>query len=382
MQAIIHGRLVSAKEILSGKILLLDEGKIIGCVSAGELPPAAETIDAHGLFISPGFINLHIHGCGGADTMDAVPEALYTMSLVQAHHGVTAFLPTTMTYDRVNIYKALDNIRQVRQENQEPGAKILGAYVEGPFISETYKGAQKADHIVKASWSFLSPYADVICFVLVAPETLTLAELKFLAQQCSRQHIQLTYGHSAADYETAQAALRIPGCHHVTHLFNGMAPLHHRHPGLAGAALDGTADCELIADNIHVHPAFQRLAYRLKGDHLVLITDSMRACGLGNGISELGGQKVWVQNGKATLTDGTIAGSVLTMDQALFHFQHNTGCTIPEAVRLVTLNPAQELGDGRRGTLKVGARADLVFFDRQFRIKLTMVGGRIVYQHD
>lgn len=365
---------------MTDRALLFDK-TIRELIPATTLPPAIEKIDAAGNYVSPGFINIHIHGCGGADTMDATPEALDSMSRLQATTGVTAFCPTTMTYDWKNIYKALDNIRAVRDAGAEPGAKILGAYLEGPFISSVYKGAQKADYIQPASFNKIAPYADIIRYVLVAPEEVPPPALQILATAAQTHRIKLSLGHSNATYEQALTFIHQYGCQHITHLFNGMAPFHHRHPGIAGAALDSTVVCELICDNIHSHPAAQRLACKLKGpDKLILITDSMRACGQGDGISELGGQKVWVQGQKATLADGTIAGSVLTLDRALANFKENTGLSLPQVVQLVTLNPALELGDASRGRLENGCRADLTIFDENFNIQSTYVGGNLVYR--
>jgi N-acetylglucosamine-6-phosphate deacetylase len=365
---------------VTNQVLLFDK-TIQGLVPVDAVPSGVEIIDANNSYVAPGFINIHIHGCGGADTMDATPAALTTMSKIQAATGVTAFLPTTMTYDFASIDKALNNIRQVRNGQTEPGAKILGAYLEGPFISAAYKGAQKADHIQPADFHKIAPYADIIKYVLVAPEEVPVQALEVFAKAAQKYQFKLTLGHSNASYEQALTFINKYGCQHITHLFNGMAPFHHRHPGCVGAALDSSATCELICDNIHSHPAAQRLACKLKGlDHLILITDSMRACGQGDGVSELGGQKVWVQGQQATLADGTIAGSVLTLDRALANFRENTGLTIPEVVRLVTLNPSVELGDTGRGRLEPGCRADLTLFDENFKIQATYVGGTAVYR--
>ena len=183
-------------------------------------------------------------------------------------------------------------------------------------------------------------------------------------------------GHSAATYEEALGAIGA-GASHITHLFNAMSGLHHRKPGLVGAALDSPATVELICDNIHVHPMLQRLVYQIKGPHkIILITDAMRAAGLGDGESELGGQKVFVHSGKATLADGTIAGSVLTMNMAVHNFLTNTGASLPEVINMVTLNPAKELGlSSSLGSLEPGKYADLTIFDEAFQIKQTFVNG-------
>lgn len=380
IKALINARFVLQNSIVSDKVLLFDD-KIATLLAPSQLPDSVEKINAGGNYVAPGFINIHIHGCGGADTMDATPEALAVMSRIQAATGVTAFCPTTMTYDLASIDKALCNIQNVMAAGAEPGAKILGAYLEGPFISAAYKGAQKADHIQKGSFGKIEKYTPILRYVLLAPEELQPDELATFTAAVQGRGIHLTLGHSAATYEQALSFINACGCHHITHLFNGMAPFHHRSPGIVGAALDSTAVCELICDNVHSHPAAQRLAYRLKGlEKIILITDSMRACALGNGESELGGQKVFVQGQKATLADGTIAGSVLTLDRALANFKENTGLTVPQVVQLVTLNPALELGEITRGRLEPGCRADLVLFDDNFNIQATYIDGNPVYQ--
>ena len=445
MHAIINGRIVLNDKILDGCALLFDK-KIIGIVSRETLDTAWQNAncwpgkpvtltDAGGAYVSPGFINLHIHGCNGADTMDGTEDALAMMSRFLIQTGVTAFLPATMTCAMPALHTALEYVRGAmtvmirrRDEKHEllsagrdmdketlavngntdkllpenavsdqpaasdakkevercmlPGAKVLGAYVEGPFISNVYKGAQNEKHIVPADFALIKDFADVIRIVVLAPETLKKTEkAEDFIGQCKEHNIIVSLGHSAADYDTARQAIEA-GASHVTHLCNAMTGLHHRNPGLVGAALDTKVTCELIADNLHVHPAVQRLVYRTKGAAgIELVTDSMRGCGLPDGISELGGQTVYVKNGAARLADGTIAGSVVTMNRALKNFRENTGATVPEVVRMVTENPAQELGLFEKiGSLSPGAAADIVVFDEDFTVLHTFVEGFEVYR--
>ena len=447
MHAIVNGRIVLTDKILDGGVLLFDKN-IIGIVSRETLDTAwadgqswkgkpLDITDAGGNYVAPGFINLHIHGCGGADTMDATEDSLAVMSRFLVQTGVTSFLPTTMTCDMQTIYKALERVREnmtlitrrreekrgslqsgqhtseemkgdmsasgnnpkdcscagesepfdnkteKMQQYRLPGAKVLGAHLEGPFISSKYKGAQHEDSIMPADFMQIKDYADVIKVVVLAPETLGNPEqVKEFIAQCKTHNIIVSLGHSAADYDTALQAVR-EGASHVTHLCNAMTGLHHRNPGLLGAALDSHITCELIADNLHVHPAVQRLIYRTKNiTEIELITDSMRACGMTDGISELGGQAVIVKNGAARLTDGTLAGSVVTMNRAMANFRKNTGATIPEVVRMVTENQAQELGLFEKvGSLSPGAAADVTIFNDDFVILQTFVNGREVYKN-
>ena len=232
--------------------------------------------------------------------------------------------------------------------------------------------------MIEAEYSRLQGYTDVIKLVTVAPE---LPGSEAFIRACRTDNIVVSLGHSAADYALARQAIEDWGVTHVTHLFNAMSSFQHRAPGLVGAALDTDVHCELIADNIHVHPAAQRLAYKLKGtEQLILVTDSMRACLLGNGVSELGGQKVLVEGQRAVLADGTIAGSVLTLDRALAIFMQNTGISIEAAVAMVTQTPARELGIfAQRGSLDIGKKADFVLLGSDVSIVRTVVGGRVVY---
>ena len=373
MKAIINGKIILPQEVVTGQTLVFDK-KIeeLDILSPAELPEGTEIIDAAGNYVAPGFINIHIHGCGGADAMDGTLDSLQTMSRLLPRTGVTRFLPTTMTYDEPRLVQALTAIKNAR--GSEPGAKILGANLEGPFISEKYKGAQKACNIQKANSRLLEKFPGLIRYITLAPETLD--SMDFI-RQCRKRGILVSLGHSDATYEEAAAAVAA-GASHITHLYNAMSPLHHRRPGLVGAALTLPVACELIADSIHSHPAALKLAWLAKGpDKLILITDSMRACLMPEGVSELGGQTVYVKDGRATLQDGTIAGSIVTMDKALETFRSATGATLPEAIRLVTVNPAKELGlYDELGSLEEGKLADLVLMDEEFHIKRTFVEGK------
>ena len=379
MKAIINGKIILADQILIGQVLLYNETieKIIpeDFFSADSVDVV---IDAAGKYVSAGFINLHIHGCHGFDTMDDTPEALDTIREGMAQSGVTAFLPTTMTYDFPTIYRSFDQIRAAM--GKKMGAQILGCHVEGPFISEVYKGAQSSKYIIAPDFSYLEPYKDIIKIVTIAPEK--LVGDRFI-NECKKNHIVVSMGHSSATYEEAMAAIAA-GVGQVTHLFNGLQPLHHRRPSVVGAALDTAVTCEIIADNVHVHPAMQRLVYKIKGkEQLILITDSMRACMLPDGESELGGQVVIVKGQIARLRDGTIAGSVLTMNEAIRRFWLNTGVPLQDVIRLVTINPAKELLlDDKMGSIVVGKEANLTIFDDNIFISQTIVEGSVVYQQD
>ncbi|MBQ1469840.1 MAG: N-acetylglucosamine-6-phosphate deacetylase [Schwartzia sp.] len=391
MKAIINGRLILPDEhgefqIVDHQALLYDQyiARIVPEMGLrGEERDNLESvIDARGGYVSPGFINVHLHGCVGCDTMDETADSLRAIAKYQASTGVTAMLPTTMTYDFPRIYRAFNHIREVMGEPAEDGARVLGAHMEGPFISMERRGAQAPEHIAPADFSLIEEYKDVIRIITIAPEELK-GDYGFV-EECQKYGIVISLGHSSADYNTARRAILQYGIDHVTHLFNGMVPFHHRTPGLVGAALDTPVDCEIIADNIHLHPMTQRLVWRMKqGHHIILITDSMRACGLGDGESELGGQVVRVSGQVATLADGTIAGSVLTLDRAVANFAANTGAGIAMTVSYATKVPAQGLGVyDQMGSLTPGKRADITVFDGAVRVQATIVGGKLVYSAD
>ena len=355
-------------------ILCYDE-RITRIVPATEFTAEGvdEVIDAAGAYVAPGFVNVHIHGCDGADTMDEDADALGKIAAFQARTGVTSFLPTTMTCAFDAVERALDRIRRALHRSIH-GARILGAHMEGPFISPAKKGAQDEQYILPPTFARIASYRDVIKIITVAPEM--IVEEDFI-ESCCKSGIVVSLGHTAADYETACAAIR-RGASHITHLCNAMTGLNHRKPGMLGAALDTDANCELIVDNVHVHPAMQRIIYAVKrGAHIIPITDSMRACGLSDGVSELGGQKVYVKGTLATLADGTIAGSVLRMNDGLRILRENLGIAIPAIVEMATRTPAEELNVyDKLGSLSVGKYADIAIFDEDFQIRRTIVGGR------
>ena len=336
-------------------ILCYDE-RITRIVPAAEFTAEGvdEVIDAAGAYVAPGFVNVHIHGCDGADTMDEDADALGKIAAFQARTGVTAFLPTTMTCACDAVERALVRIRRA--------------------MTEKPHGARIEQYILPPTFARIAPYRDVIKIITVAPEM--IAEEDFI-ESCCKSGIVVSLGHTAADYETACAAIA-RGASHITHLCNAMTGLNHRKPGMLGAALDTDANCELIVDNVHVHPAMQRIIYAAKrGRHLIPITDSLRACGLGDGISELGGQRVYVKGTRATLADGTIAGSVLRMNDGLRILRENTGADIPAVVEMATRTPAEELNVyDKLGSLSVGKYADIAIFDEDFQIRRTIVGGR------
>ncbi len=379
MRAIINGTVISGGRVWPDYGVVFDSKiRAVGPACGVEAWPIKERIDAKGLIVAPGLIDLHIHGCGGRDMMDATPEALDTMATCLAQHGVTSFLPTTMTSKWGEVQRALTNVRQLANDDnwtKQVRARILGAHLEGPFLNPSYKGAHAAEHLSLPNFELIAEYLDVIRIITLAPELAGARTL--LAQLTAFPQLVLAMGHTGASYEEAKVAMDL-GVRHATHLFNAMAPLHHRQPGVIGAVLASGLSVELIADDLHVHPGLYSLLYKTLGrEGLILVSDSMRAAGLGDGLYELGGQKVWVEGGAARLADGTLAGSVVTLNQAVINFQRATGCSLAEAIGLATRNPARLLGlEQKIGDLAVGMDADIVIMDRDGQVRRTIVGGR------
>lgn len=384
MKAIINGKIITPDNVLYNKVVIfdekikeiLDESQFREQINSGKFKDM-EVIDVQGNYISPGFIDIHIHGSGGYDTMDGEIEDLKAISKAIAKNGVTGFLPTTMTMSKEKIYKALDSIECCMKLNFQ-GARVLGAHLEGPFINEKYKGAQKKDYIIKADYKFIENFKDIIKIITLAPEK--DENLNFVRQIKENTGIILSIGHSNATYEEAMEAIDM-GISSATHTFNAMTPFNHRQPGIVGAIFNSDIYCEIIADTIHVHPGIFNTLAKIKGkDRLILITDSMRAGCLKDGISELGGQKVIVKNSSARLEDGTLAGSILTLNKAIKNYMNNTDLKIYEVVNMASLNPAKILGIGNKvGSIEVGKDADITIFDNDFNIEQTIIRGEKIF---
>ncbi|GAA0743356.1 N-acetylglucosamine-6-phosphate deacetylase [Clostridium oceanicum] len=379
MKAIVNGKIIKENSIIYDGAILFNE-KIVDIVKFKDInySDVDEVIDAKGNYISPGFIDLHIHGSGGKDTMDGKVDSIKTISNTIAKRGVTAFLPTTMTVSKEEIYKALDIIKKCMNIELE-GAKVLGCHLEGPFINENYKGAQRADYILKPSYDFIKDYKDVIKIITLAPEK--DENFEFIRKVKNNTDIILSIGHSNATYEEAMESID-EGISHGTHTFNAMTPLHHRKPGIVGAIFNSDIYSELIADKIHVHEAIFTPLIKLKGkDKVILITDSMRAGCMKDGKWDLGGQNVTVKDGSARLEDGTLAGSILTLDKAVKNVFENTDIKIWEAVSMVTKNPAKDINIyNKKGSLSIGKDSDIIVFDEKFNVNCTIVEGRIVFK--
>ena len=361
---------------------LATEGHRIAALGPGEPPPVAdgaEAVDATGLWLVPGFIDLHVHGGDGADAMDADPESLRRMARFHATHGVTALLPTTWTATEVATTAALEAVAE-SVGPVEGGATILGAHLEGPWLNRARCGAQEADLIRPAEPAEARRFLDtgVVRLVALAPE---VEDNQGVIGECRERGVTVAAGHTQAGYEEMVEAVRL-GVRHVTHTFNAMAPFGHREPGTVGAALAlAELRCELIADGVHVHPAAMALLARAKGpDGVVLVSDATRAAGYPEGPVDLGGRAAVSHGGALRLADGRLAGSVCTLDTARRVFAAATGWGPAELAAAASGNAAAAIGLSAKGSLAAGADADLVLLDGDGTVRLTMAEGRVVYQ--
>ncbi len=334
----------------------------------------------------PGFIDMHIHGVNGADTMDATKEALETMVTALPKEGTTSFLATTMTQENKKIEEALINTgKYIGEQSNHGKAEILGLHLEGPFVNAKKAGAQPLQHIIDPNLALFKEWEKLsmgtIKLVTLAPEQPGGLEM---VRYLKENGIIASIGHTDATFEEVNEAINA-GVNHVTHLFNQMRGLHHREPGVVGAAfLRKELIAEIIVDGVHVHPEMVNLAYKNKqSEGLILITDSMRAKCLKNGMYDLGGQEVIVQDGKAVLADGTLAGSILKLGHAVKNILTFTGCSLTEAIKMASANPAKQLNVfDRKGSIAIGKDADIVILDDNMDVFMTFCRGTLAYKKE
>ena len=382
MFAIKNGKVILEDGIVNGKAVLYTD-KIVGIVDENEIPADAAVIDAEGGYIAPGLIELHIHGYLSKDVCDASEESIRIISKGLLENGVTGYLPTTMTVDMAVIKGAIESVRGLMAESRTPefdGTQILGVHAEGPFISESKKGAQDPRYILKPDADFVKANADVIRVITLAPEE-DDADFSQIKRITTETDVVVSMGHTSADYDTALAGVKA-GVRHATHLFNAMTPLTHRGPGVVGAALNcDEVSTELIVDTHHVNAALFDTVYKLKGRKLVFITDCLPAGGLPEGEYTLGGAKIIYKNDLCRLEDGTIAGSVLRLNRGVWNVYTNSKIPLHECVNCASLNPATTLGiQDKKGSIKEGKDADFVILDNEFNVKKTIIGGKVKYE--
>lgn len=334
----------------------------------------------------PGMIDMHIHGAAGKDVMDcdADFDVLPTICHALPKEGVTAFLPTTLSMPILKIEKVLNNIANYVATKNSNDAEILGIYLEGPFLSPAKNCAHPKDCIIKPDVELFKHWQKIahnlIKIVTVAPEeTAALDLISYL----KKNNIIAAFGHSNAVYEQGLQAIDA-GISQATHLFNAMRSLHQRDPAaITAVLLDEKVLVEVIADSVHLHPAIVKLIYKIKGsDKIILITDAISAKGMLNGKYTLGGQTVILKDNRAELGNGIIAGSVLKLDQAMRNVMQFTGCSLQEAIKMTSVNPAKQLNIfDRKGSIAENKDADLVVLNENYEVMLTICRGRIAYQN-
>ena len=378
MKCIKGAKIILPDSVVEGKALLFDE-KIIGIVAENDIPTEVEIINAEGSYVAPGLVDVHIHGYLNEDSSDGRAEGIRTMAEGVIKNGVTTFLPTTMTVSIAQLEAAFDAIRSVQEESKTwKGAYVAGVNAEGPFINASKKGAQAEEHIKTPDADWILANQDIIKLCTIAPET--EGGYEAIEKITQNSNVRVSVGHTDATYEETMKAIEC-GATQITHLFNAQTGLHHRKPGVVGAGLASNAYTELIADTFHVHPGLYTMIAKCKGDRLVLITDCIRAGGMSDGTYDLGGQMVTVNGIQCLLADGTIAGSVLRLNNAVKNLLANTDLPIYTVVAAASLNPANAIGMGDvKGSIKAGKDADLIITDANFDIQKTIIKGEIRYE--
>lgn len=377
-QTVLRGRIVLEDGILEDGIVAM-EGETIQYAGPplAEYRQAAEYIRTDG-YIWPGLIDIHIHGAGGSDVMDGTPEAIATISRTLMRFGVTGFLATTVTGNKPQLERAMSNV-----VNQAPylvdGAEVLGIHLEGPWICPERCGAQNPAFIVDpepedAAWA-IDKSEGTLRVVTMAPERPGAMDT---IRELTKRGVIVSVGHTDATYEQVLAAAEA-GATHLTHCFNAMRGLHHREPGVVGAGLvDDRFTVELIADGYHVHPGVIKLLAKVKGpDDMMLISDGMRAVGMPAGEYELGGLRVFSDEETVHIENGSLAGSLLTLDAAVRNTVTYGDIPLYKAVKMASLTPAKRIGvDGEMGSIREGKLADLVIVDDQCRVERVWRKGK------
>ena len=388
MVVIINGRVVGPRAILEQHCVVIEDGRIKQVTPTSQVlwPDDTQVIDAAGAFVAPGFIDLHVHGGAGRDTMEASVEALAQIAKFHATGGTTSMTPTVMTDARERMGTALDAIAKAMGRDFG-GAQILGAHVEGPYISSAKSGAQPAEFIRNPDPHEYNAWLGrdgLVTQITLAPELPGALEL---IDALMERELLASGGHTAATFEQVSAALERGLCH-ATHLFNCMSSASKagafRAPGVLETFLaDARVMVELIADGRHVHPELMRLAVRAKGvDRVCLVTDATAGAGLPEGAEfHVGATRGVVRDGVGMLPDGSgLVGSISTMITMVKNMVKLAGVSLPEAVRMASLNPARALSiGGHKGSIEPRKDADIVIFSPAFEVRKTLVDGRIEY---
>jgi len=361
-------------------LVIIEDGKIDSITSreSAQLPAGARILDYPGAILGPSFFDVHFHGAAGHDVMEATPQALDTIGTFLASRGTSAYLATTVTAALDVTLRSLEGLANEIAKLPQPGrARPLGIHLEGPFLSHAKRGVQPAEHLLAPDIATFDRLIDAahghVRLMTLAPELPGAVEL---TAHATSRGVRVSLGHSNATAAETQAAISV-GAISATHTFNAMRPLDHREPGILGTVLtNDNLYAELICDGIHTEPEIVRLWWRSKGpQRAILITDAMSAAGMPDGEYQLGGFAVHVQDGRATARD-VLAGSVLTLDRALFNFIKFTGASIEQALCLLSSNPAAMTGLAHRaGTLAPGKSANMTAIDSTGKLVASIIGG-------
>jgi len=387
MIALTAARLFTPLDEVQDPLLLLEDGRIAELTSrrAHEIPQNCKTVDFPGAVLAPGYLDIHIHGSAGYDVMDSSPQALPSVEGLLARHGVSSYIPTTVTAPLDKTLAALERLATAVEEaknssfSSENGtrARPLGIHLEGPFISHANRGVHPAEDILPPTRQMFEKFWEAarghISILTIAPEVDGALEV---IEEASRRGVCVSLGHSDSDLQVAQTAIT-KGARHATHTFNAMRSLDHRHPGILGAVLtDDRVTADIIVDGIHVAPSVVELFLKAKGgDKAVLITDATSATGMPDGRYRLGSLEVDVVDGRCTAAGGKLAGSVLNLDEAVRNVVQFAHWELRQAVRLATVNPASVLRLNHKAVLEPGADADILVLDPKGEVKKTIIAG-------
>ncbi len=380
------GNIVTPGGVLTGGAVVVDDGGLIAEVSPSRTAPArADDLDASGLWVLPGFVDVHVHGGGGADFMHGTVDAVRQVARTHARFGTTGLLATTLTASREATDRAIEAAREVQEAGPGAGeARVLGVHLEGPYICPMRRGAQPEAFVRLPDSEELAHWMEIgsgaVKRITLAPE---MPGAEAVVRDAAQAGVTVSVGHTDAGADEIEQAISW-GATAATHVFNAMRGLSHREPGAAGACLARPEIvCEVIADGVHLHPLIVRLIVAAKGPQgAVLITDAIEGTAMPDGVYALGGQAVRVQGGTAAFTDGTLAGSVLTMNRAFANVLAFAGVSVSEAARLSSGNAARQLGLGDTlGEIAVGRAADLVALHPDTgAVEWTLVGGRLAWR--
>ena len=351
----------------------VENGRFVGNAEADGTD--SRSVDAEGLYMIPGLIDIHFHGCRGADMCDGTEQALDVITAYEASVGVTSICPATMTIPKNELLAVMKNAGEYKYHG---GSHLVGINMEGPFISPSKKGAQAAENIMHCDYEYFSRLQKaangLIKLVDIAPEE--PGAMEFIDR--ANGEVVISLAHTASDYDTARKAIE-HGASHATHLYNAMPPMNHRNPGVIGAVRDSEkCHVELICDGVHIHPSVIRATFAMFGaERMILISDSMRATGLKDGEYTMGGQPVTVRGNLATLHDGTIAGSATNLMDCMRFAVKEAGIPLETAVMCATENPAKEIGIFHEtGSIAAGKKADFVLLDKELNVIGVYIDGK------